>query len=216
MAGFRFVKISGTVGKDGRNAYLDVVAVQELLNASLPDTPHHLAVDGHCGRLTVAAIEKAERIFIRAGPAGRQVGPSRPYTRRHEPHAASHAASDGDDDKRPGASRQPGSAAHAKAELDQRARVSCREESYTARAVRFSNGRIGGDGRGGQWRDHVRSRQGRSRHPAHVARSRFSHPWPVHYRERRRPSNAQGIKQTPSVSRLARGSRRSWRGRTNT
>ena len=46
MAGFRFVQIGRAVGRGGVNAYVDVVAIQELLNAYMAGSAKLLAVTG--------------------------------------------------------------------------------------------------------------------------------------------------------------------------
>ena len=72
MAGFRFVSIVAAVGKGAPNYPLDVLAVQEVLNAHLPSGHALLALDGRCGPKTEAAIEAMERFALHtAEPDGR-------------------------------------------------------------------------------------------------------------------------------------------------
>ena len=76
-----FVRLTGSVGRDGGNAVLDVMAIQHLINVYPPHGLLPLAIDGRCGLHTIAAIEAVERLhLLMASPDGR-IDPSGPTLR---------------------------------------------------------------------------------------------------------------------------------------
>lgn len=72
MPSTSFVRLTGSVGREGNNAVLDVMAVQHLINAYPPFGQPPLVTDGRCGPRTIAAIEAVERYHLGlAGPDGK-------------------------------------------------------------------------------------------------------------------------------------------------
>ena len=78
MAGFRFVTISAAVGKGAPNHSLDVLAVQEVLNAHLLPGEVLLLLDGQCGPKTVAAVEGMERFALHTTDPDGRLDPNGP------------------------------------------------------------------------------------------------------------------------------------------
>ena len=78
MAGFRFVTISAAVGKGAPNYSLDVLAVQEVLNAHLLSGHVLLLLDGQCGAKTEAAIEAMERFALHTAKSDGRLDPDGP------------------------------------------------------------------------------------------------------------------------------------------
>ena len=88
MTGFRFVRLSGSVGRAGENKFSDVVSVQEIINAHLPAGLSELVVDGASGSKTEFAIETIERRYLHMRNPDRRIDPHGPtlkalnFTRR--------------------------------------------------------------------------------------------------------------------------------------
>jgi hypothetical protein len=70
------VRILGSVGRQGKNFRNDVLAVQQLINDHLPIPLRQLDVDGHCGPLTIGAIEEIQRRYLHMNPPDGRVDPS--------------------------------------------------------------------------------------------------------------------------------------------
>ena len=81
MAGFRFVTITGSVGRGGRNLHVDVEHVQELLNTCPAGPGDRLLVDGCCGPKTISVIEATERRFLHAAHPDGRLDPHGPTLR---------------------------------------------------------------------------------------------------------------------------------------
>lgn len=82
MAGFKCVRIHGSVGKDGVNMDSDIRAVQDLLNAHLPMGLSPLVVDGEVGEQTIAVITAVERMLLTTREPDERLGPVGPTLRR--------------------------------------------------------------------------------------------------------------------------------------
>ena len=81
MPSTRFVRITGSVGKDGNNAVPDVMAIQHLINVYPPHSLLPLAVDGRCGPRTIAAIEAVERCHLLIATPDGRIDPGGPTLR---------------------------------------------------------------------------------------------------------------------------------------
>ena len=75
------VIISASVGRDGKNRFVDVRAIQNLINHHLPPALNPLKEDGVCGPRTVKAIEEVERLYIRQSPPDGRLDPHGPTLR---------------------------------------------------------------------------------------------------------------------------------------
>jgi hypothetical protein len=68
--------IFDSVGRDGINRRDDVLLVQQLVNKRLPIPLRPLKIDGHCGLLTICAIEEIQRRNLNMNPPDGRVDPS--------------------------------------------------------------------------------------------------------------------------------------------
>jgi len=69
------IRISGSVGRGGKNLRSDVLAVQQLINDHLPIPLRPLKVDGNCGALTIGAIQEIQRRNLHMNPPDGKVDP---------------------------------------------------------------------------------------------------------------------------------------------
>ena len=76
-----FVRLTGSVGREGGNHLPDVRAVQHLINAYPPHSLPPLLIDGRCGPRTVAAIEVVERQYFGAQTPDGRIDPYGPTLR---------------------------------------------------------------------------------------------------------------------------------------
>jgi hypothetical protein len=70
------VRISGSVGRNGKNDTTDVRTIQNLINQSLPIPLRPLDSDGKCGPLTIGAIEEIQRRNLRMREPDGRVDPN--------------------------------------------------------------------------------------------------------------------------------------------
>lgn len=75
------VIISASVGRDGKNRFVDVRVIQNLINHHLPPALDPLKADGLCGPRTVKAIKEVERLYIRQSPPDGRLDPHGPTLR---------------------------------------------------------------------------------------------------------------------------------------